>query len=209
MSTNNRVVLDCAYCGRKDAMLSVVEGKGVCEHCKFVVTEANIIRRGIARVVNVVEKGLVNLHNRIMNSSLIVNSAEEVIKQRFETCMAMREATRFTARMYAIEGQHLSHKEATRSTWYTNPVTALEIGEYIGRKTGRLVYVDLEIDMFSEVSRRFYQLGSEAFTLTGELMYVAKRKWKYATDRDIAKSNMYIAHLQASAGMQAELENNL
>lgn len=202
------VVLSCDFCGRRDMILSLIEDKWVCPHCKLVLVEINPILRMTGKVLSKVEAGVISLHKKVLNSKLVVDSAQSVLSDRLSVIMAMRECSRYKIRLFAREGQHLSrHADDKISRWYTSPVTAFNIDKYNGRLTERLVYIDVELDMLSPVNRRFYQLGDEAFTFNGELISVVKRKWKYATPEVIAQTNTFIAHRQASAGLEAELEN--
>jgi hypothetical protein len=149
---------------------------------------------------NVVRK----MHSMILNSSFVVRNAEAIVTSQLTSVMVLKEVSRHTVRLFTKEGQHLSRKDATRTTWYTSPLTAIEIGDYIGRTTGRLVYIDLDLDLLSDFSYRFYKLGDVAYTLKGDLIKVAKQKWKYASENDVLKSNTYIAHAQVAAGLEME-----
>jgi hypothetical protein len=116
-------------------------------------------------------------HSQSIAKTLITARIATVI----EHVVILSEVTKETVRLYCTEGQHLSMRggEMKRLTWYTSPRSAIEIGENMGRLTGRLVYFDLELDWTSPVRRRFYKAGDEAYILQGELIPLSKRKCKY------------------------------
>jgi hypothetical protein len=146
------------------------------------------IHNPIARVLDNMlwgtEQFMVKLDQLILNSKPVMSAFRSMLSGNIRAVLALAEVTRHTVRLYALEGRHLSKKldsddEQSRLTWYTNPVTAREIGEHMSGLTGRLVYVDLELDYASDHSHRFYKQGDIAYTLRGDLMKASKRKWKY------------------------------
>lgn len=155
----------------------------------------------VSKAMDGLQVTLHGLDKCILNNTLVANASLSVLKSQLGMIVALKEVTHHTVRVFYKEGKGLSRKSGSRTTWYTSPLTALESAEYLGTETGRLVYVDLEINILSEYSPRFYKLGDEAYTLKGDLMKVAKRKWKYASELEVSKTVTYIAHLQAAAGM--------
>lgn len=132
-------------------------------------------------MVNIIPNIIVKIDNALLNSKIIRSAAHALVGHACSVVLAMQKVTRTTVRLYSLEGVHLSRRdgEQKRLTWYTDPATALEIGEYMGALTGKMVYVDLELDYCSDYSYRFYKQGNAAYTLKGQLINISKRKWKY------------------------------
>lgn len=122
-----------------------------------------------------------SIDNKLATSKAVISASASVLGAACRSILALQEITRHTVRLYSLEGRHLSRKdgEQTRMTWYMNPMEAIEIGEYMGGLTGRLVYVDLELDFCSDYSFTWNKLNQHIYTLKGDLMKSAKRKWKY------------------------------
>lgn len=173
-------VASCEFCGRSDVLKSV-QGKWACAFCKPLLMETNPIYRLVEKSGLLIGKALMWGHHKLLSSHIIAKATQDIISSTLFNVTVFAEITRRTVRLYVIEGEHLSRKggEQRRLTWYTHPRDARVIGEYTGRLTGRLVYVDLEVDCTSEYSHRFYQRGHEAYILFGSLMKISKSKWKY------------------------------
>lgn len=128
--------------------------------------------------INLIE----SVHEALVNHPFVVHQAKLVLANAIKVTAVWAEVTYHEVRLYSLEGKHLSRKrgEMRRMTWYTNPLTAKELGEYMGGLTGRLVYIDIPINIMSPYSHRFYKRGDEAFILQDDLIDRAKRSWKYA-----------------------------
>lgn len=94
-----------------------------------------------------------------------------------EVVATIEAMTSETIRLYVVEGPWMSHKSSTRITWYTSPTTATEIGHYMGG-TRRVMYVDLQVSVFSDLRFQHYGLDNAAYILHGETMKQAKRRCK-------------------------------
>jgi hypothetical protein len=176
-----KTITGCEYCGKADRTLTMVNDQWVCAFCKDIITDT-----GIYALVNRVTQAV---DTKLTNSSIVISATKGIINRIFASVLTLADITRRKVRLYVIEGEHLSLRdgEQKRLTWYTHPEEARVIGEYMGRLTGRLVYIDLELDCTSDYSHRFYKHGHEAFILQGDLIKLSKNKWKYFDEKSFVE----------------------
>lgn len=122
------------------------------------------------------------IDNALLNNRVVRFAARSVLGTVCKSVLALQEVTRHRVRLYTVEGRHLSIRDnetQTRMTWYMDSMEALEIGVYMGNSTGKLVEVELELDFCSDYSFTWNKANKHIYTLKGDLIKAAKRKWKY------------------------------
>lgn len=109
-----------------------------------------------------------------------------------------------TIRLFSVEGPELSHKakgEYQRMVWYTKPSTAIKMRS-VNPSTGRLVYIDLDLNLYNSFRREHFSFGDYGVVLTGRIVTTMKNRWKYADERVIAQSELEVAHKQIAVASE-------
>lgn len=178
-----KTVLKCEVCGRKAMELVLVEGKQACENCKHLLGEFNPFYIMLGKGLDMLEASVMKFDTMMCNLPVIRHAMQHIVGNAAGVMKVMEEVTTHDVRLYVVEGPQLSVRSWPRITWYNSVQTAKEIAEQAGHK-GKLVYVDLTLNIFSEYNFRFYSLYKQAYTLHGSLLKHARRAFKYV-DKEV------------------------